>query len=167
VDSLNYPYQTLYYRGGDCDDLSILYCSLLEVLGVDTAFITIPGHIYMAFDTGAENGVMFDTGKEDFIEHGGRLWMPVEVTVPGEGFYGAWRIGAREWRAAARGSLAADSGLTGEERRLYPMRESWAVYPPVTAPGAGNRLPDLPEEGAFSGAVEREMKKLERPENRK
>ncbi|MDR2786177.1 MAG: hypothetical protein LBB83_09720 [Treponema sp.] len=58
LDSLNYPYQTLYYRGGDCDDLSILYCSLLEALGIDTAFITIPGHIYCAFDIGAsEPGV--------------------------------------------------------------------------------------------------------------
>jgi hypothetical protein len=32
LDSLNYPYQTLYYRSGDCDDLSILFCSLLEVI---------------------------------------------------------------------------------------------------------------------------------------
>jgi hypothetical protein len=54
LDSLNYPYQTLYYRGGDCDDLSILYCAMLEALGVDTAFITIPGHIYAAFDAGGD-----------------------------------------------------------------------------------------------------------------
>jgi hypothetical protein len=27
------------------------------------------------------------------------------------------------------------------------MRESWALYPPVTVPEAGDRLPDLPEEG--------------------
>jgi hypothetical protein len=50
----------LYYRGGDCDDLSILYCSLLEVLGLDTAFITVPGHIYAAFDTGIQSGPAFD-----------------------------------------------------------------------------------------------------------
>jgi hypothetical protein len=162
VDSLNYPYQTLYYRGGDCDDLSILYCSLLEVLGIDTAFITIPGHIYCAFDTGiksgsafgtgSENSGIFDSGNGDFIEQGGKLWMPVEVTMPGEGFYGAWRIGAREW-------LAANRGPAGEERRLYPMRESWALYPPVTMPEAGDNLPDVPEEETFTGAFEREMKK--------
>jgi hypothetical protein len=135
VDSLNYPYQTLYYRGGDCDDLSILYCSLLEALGVDTAFLTIPGHIYAAFDTGAENSGFFTTRQGDLIEHEGRLWMPVEITVPGEGFFNAWRIGAREWRNSEK------------ERRLYPMRESWTVYPPVTVPGAGDRLPDLTAEG--------------------
>ena len=144
LDSLNYPYQTLYYRGGDCYDLSILYCAMLEALGVDTAFITIPGHIYMAFDTGAENGAFSAAVQSDLIAHNGKLWMPVEITVPGEGFYRAWRIGIRQWRAAASGSLA------GEERRLYPMRESWALYPPVTVPEAGDRLPDLPEEGEIA-----------------
>ena len=32
--------QTLEYRAGDCDDLSILYSALLESVGVETAFIT-------------------------------------------------------------------------------------------------------------------------------
>jgi hypothetical protein len=142
LDSLNYPYQTLYYRGGDCDDLSILYCAMLEALGVDTAFITIPGHIYCAFEFGmmgvGDGWNLGDGwGVEGVIEYGGKRWMPVEITVPGEGFYQAWRIGAREWAA----------NLAGGEARLYPMGESWSVYPPVTAPEAGDRLPDLPEEG--------------------
>jgi hypothetical protein len=155
LDSLNYPYQTLYYRGGDCDDLSILYCAMLEALGVDTAFITIPGHIYAAFDTGLESGSAFNARQDDFIAHDGRLWMPVEITVPDEGFYRAWRIGAREWRAAAQGSLA------GEERRLYPMRDSWALYPPVTVPEAGDRLPDLPEEKDIALRFTEAVKRLE------
>ena len=52
VDFLQFPYQTLLYHGGDCDDLSILNCALLEVLGIETAFITCPGHIFIAFDSG-------------------------------------------------------------------------------------------------------------------
>jgi hypothetical protein len=158
VDSLNYPYQTLYYRGGDCDDLSILDCSLLEALGVETAFITIPGHIYCAFDTGipaAEASSLSGLLREGLIEYGGRLWMPVEITVPGEGFYGAWRIGARAWRAAAEGGVAEDT------RRLYPMRESWQVYPPVTAPEAGAQLPDVPEEGEIARRFTEAVKRLE------
>jgi hypothetical protein len=39
-----------------------------------------------------------------------------------------------------------NSAQLGGEAKLYPMRESWAVYPPVTAPGAGDNLPNLPEE---------------------
>jgi hypothetical protein len=129
LDSLNYPYQTLVYRGGDCDDLSILFCALLEVLEIDTAFITIPGHIYMAFDIGNN-----EWGMANSIEYGGKRWLPVEITVPGQGFAEACRIGMRQWRSA------------GEAGQLYPMRESWTVYPPVSVPGAGDRLPDMPEE---------------------
>jgi hypothetical protein len=92
------------------------------------------------------------------IEHGGRLWMPVEITVPGEGFLAAWRIGEREWRRFTPQTTQAE----GEERRLYPMRESWADYPSVTVPEAGDNLPDAPEEETFVGAVEREIKKMER-----
>jgi hypothetical protein len=151
VDSLNYPCQTLYYRGGDCDDLSILYCAMLEALGVDTAFITIPGHIYAAFDTGGENSPFFHTRQDDLIAHEGRLWMPVEITVPGEGFFTAWRIGAREWRQSAE-QIAM--------RAMYPMGESWAIYPPVTVPWAGDRLPDLPEEGEIVRRFTETIKRL-------
>ncbi|MDR0877709.1 MAG: LysM peptidoglycan-binding domain-containing protein [Treponema sp.] len=149
LDSLNYPYQTLFYRGGDCDDLSILFCSLLEALGVDTAFITIPGHIYMAFDTGkAESNLQFGGEwkvDEGLIEHDGRLWMPVEITVTNRGFLRAWRIGAREWRDA------------GDEARFYPMKDSWAIYPPVSVPDATRRAPALPQEDVFIAALENSL----------
>jgi hypothetical protein len=150
LDSLNYPYQTLYYRGGDCDDLSILYCSLLEALGIDTAFITIPGHIYMAFDIGSGIEAW---GTEGLIEQDGTWWMPVEITVPGEGFYSAWRIGMREWRNAEA------------ERRLYPMRESWTLFPPVTVPGAGDNLPSMPLQEDLAGRFREALLKMERKDS--
>jgi hypothetical protein len=81
--------------------------------------------------------------------------MPVEITVPGEGFYLAWRIGVREWDAAGEG------GMSGEERRLYPMRESWGLYPPVTVPEAGDRLPDLPEEEDIAARFMEAVKRLQ------
>jgi hypothetical protein len=80
--------------------------------------------------------------------------MPVEITVPGEGFYNAWRIGAREWRSAA------NSVPDGEGGRFYPMRESWAIYPPVTVPEAGDQPPDLPEEGEIAKRFTETVKRL-------
>jgi len=52
VDFVQFPSQTLTFRAGDCDDLSVLATSLLESVGIETAFITVPGHIYMAFSLG-------------------------------------------------------------------------------------------------------------------
>jgi hypothetical protein len=143
LDSLNYPYQTLLYRGGDCDDISILFCSLLEALKVETAFITTPGHLYMAFDIGDEGAGTAAALDGGIITHGGKAWLPLEITVPAEGFYRAWRIGVQEWEAA------------GEEAKLYPVRESWAVYPSVSVPAAGKRAITLPGEPEAANAFER------------
>jgi hypothetical protein len=148
LDSLNYPYQTLYYRSGDCDDLSILFCSLLEVIGIETAFITIPGHIYMAFEIGDRGWL---AGNDGIIELDGNdgnrcRWLPVEITVPNQGFTGAWRTGAREWRNS------------GTEAALYPIREAWKLYPAVTVPASGDRLPEMPDQTAIVRAMESELR---------
>jgi hypothetical protein len=143
LDSLNYPYQTLFYRGGDCDDLSILFCSLLEILNIQTAFITIPGHIYMAFDVG-------HWSSANLLEYDGRRWLPLEITAPGLGFVEAWRIGAREWRNA------------GSSGRFYPIREAWKLYQPVSVPGAADNLPVMPSEAEILERFEAELNKLRR-----
>jgi hypothetical protein len=143
LDSLNYPYQTLYYRSGDCDDLSILFCSLLEVVGIETAFITIPGHIYMAFEVGDSNWL---AGNANIIEIDGKRWLPLEITVTDQGFTRAWRIGAREWRTG------------GTEAALYPIRSAWELYPAVTVPASGNRLPEMPDQTAVIRAMEVELR---------
>lgn len=127
IDFLQFPFQTLNYRGGDCDDLSILYCSLLESLGIESAFITVPGHIYCAFNS----GLSFEKAKEVFktdvvIEAEGNGWIPVEITMIKDGFNAAVRFGMTEWKKAEAKEAAI----------IYPMHSSWLVYKTVTAPGA-------------------------------
>ncbi|MCL2880613.1 MAG: transglutaminase-like domain-containing protein, partial [Treponema sp.] len=112
LDNLTYPYETLYYRGGDCTYISILFCSLLEALNIETAFITIPGHLFMAFNVGNNDWM---AGNANIIEIDGSRWLPVEITVPEEGFVRAWRIAAREWSA------------TGAGAALYPIRDCWKI----------------------------------------
>jgi hypothetical protein len=131
VDYLQFPGQSLQFKAGDCDDLSILNAALLEALGVETAFITVPGHIYMAFALGippAEAARRFQR-PGDIIVVGDKTWVPVEVTLTREGFLKAWETGAEEWRQA------------GAEARLYPVHEAWAVYEPVGFPGSGSSEP--------------------------
>jgi len=142
LDNVTYPYETLYYRGGDCTYISILFCSLLEALDIETAFITIPGHLYVAFEIGDNDWMAHNA---DIIEIDGKRWMPVEVTVPEEGFVRAWRIGAREWRSAA-----ADAAL-------FPIRECWKVYPPVTVTVSVDYPPEMPPSRDIVNAMEREL----------
>ena len=134
VDFLQFPYQTLMYHGGDCDDLTILNCSLLEALGVDTAFITVPGHIYMAFDSGLslEEG-RAKTRNGYYIEAEGKIWVPLEITLSQDTFKIAWLYGAREWKKA------------GENAALIPLKEAWSLYLPISVPDANASI-ELPSD---------------------
>ena len=143
IDFLQFPYQTLMYRGGDCDDLSILTCSLFESIGIKTAFITIPGHIFMAFDSGlsiAEAKDYFDS-LDNLIVYDNKVWVPLEITLSDEGFNKAWHKGAWEWNTAARTNDAM----------IYPMEASWKIYKPVSVPGAAAKF-TLPSEVAVANS---------------
>ena len=139
IDYLQFPHQTLFFRGGDCDDLSILYAALLESVGIRTAFITIPGHIFMAFalDMSEQEArkAFYDPAMIVFIDD--EAWVPVEITLVKEGFLKAWRIGAKEW---------ADNAKIGNAQ-MYPIEECWRFYPPAGVPNVKARFA-LPDEVA-------------------
>jgi hypothetical protein len=135
VDYLQFPSQTLYYKGGDCDDLSILMSALLESLDIETAFITVPGHIYMAFNLGmkpAEAQATFQS-TDDLIVRGATTWIPVEITEIRGGFVKAWQAGAREWR----------DGMSKNSAEFIPIRDAWKTYEPVGFAAEGHAL-DVP-----------------------
>jgi hypothetical protein len=100
VDYLQFPEQTLTLKTGDCDDLSILESALLEAASVPTAFVTVPGHIYIAFQlkmSAAEAKKSF-LKPDDLIFKYDAAWVPLEVTAIKDGFLKAWETGAKEWR---------------------------------------------------------------------
>jgi tetratricopeptide (TPR) repeat protein len=148
VDYLQFPKQTLEYKAGDCDDLSILYAALLEAVGIETAFITVPGHIFLAFNL-AEDPFSARTKylrPDEFIFLEDSTWVPVEVTELQGGFLKAWETGAREWRQhSAR-----------EQAGFLPMRESWKAFEPVGFESEKVTI-QLPEEKLIVDAVSGEV----------
>jgi len=156
VDFLQFPRQTLKYKAGDCDDLSILYCALLESVGIETAFITVPGHIFIAFaaNISPEEARKVFSHPDELIFRKGKVWVPVEVTKTNEGFIDAWETGAREWR----------ENRVKKEAMLYPVHEAWEVYEPVGLPGqelainlpAIDKVENLYEKG-LSALIDREL----------
>jgi tetratricopeptide (TPR) repeat protein len=135
VDTLKFPRQTLSFRAGDCADLSVLYASCLEAAGVETAFITVPGHILMAIDLGiAEaDAIARSMDARDLIVRDGKVWLPIETTMRDASFLEVWKKGAEEWRDASSKSLAA----------FYPMHEAWKIYAPMGLPADGSSV-ELP-----------------------
>jgi tetratricopeptide (TPR) repeat protein len=149
-DFLQFPRQTLEYKAGDCDDLSILYSALLESVGVETAFITVPGHIYLAFSTDLkeEAASRSFSGTSELIIRDGIVWIPVEVTERRGGFMKAWAEGAREWREAIADNTAA----------FIPVHQAWQEYEPVQLPGVKDIT--LPAKDAIVSAFLQEVVKF-------
>jgi len=125
VDAVSLARETLKVKGGDCDDLTVLFCSLLEAVNIPTAYLLVPGHIYAAFDAGVPAASWQDVHPEKRMSFAidGSLWIPVEVTLVAQSdFLTAWRKGIEEWEAAA------DSP---NDRRLVKTADAQKVYRPV------------------------------------
>ena len=148
IDFLQFPRHTLKYKAGDCDDLSILYSALLQSVGVETAFITIPGHIFMAFalETPPDQAQRTFLNPEDLIIHNDKAWVPVEITKVQASFLEAWQTGARQWRDNAE----------RDEANFYPMYESWQTYEPVGFLQEEINL-SVPSRSEITGVYEKEM----------
>lgn len=147
VDYLRFPRETLLAGAGDCDDLSALYATLLESVGVPTALITTPGHIFVAFDTGItpSQAKRVFYAPENLIMNDGTTWMPLETTLLDLGFARAWQTGALQWRQA----------LARNEATLFSTREAWREYAPVSPPTTAS-VP-VPEASRLIASVSEEL----------
>jgi tetratricopeptide (TPR) repeat protein len=124
IDFVQFPRQTLYVKAGDCDDLSATYCTLLESIGIDTAFITVPGHIFMAFRLEMEEREArstFTNPDDLIIQEDGSVWVPIETTLLNGGFLKAWALGAKQWR----------SHRSDKRAGFFATAEAWRTYQPV------------------------------------
>jgi tetratricopeptide (TPR) repeat protein len=123
VDFISMPRDTLVRKYGDCKNLTVLYCSLLETKSVRTGFITVPGHIFPVFDTGQPAGEYRDINPDRTMTLAidGTLWVPIEVTMlDGKSdFVAAWQRAIEEWKTYEK------------ERAFYRTRDAQAVFAPV------------------------------------
>jgi WD40 repeat protein len=128
IDFVRFPSETLKSKSGDCSDLSVLYDSLLESIHVDTAYITVPGHIFTAFNLGMSPDTASRSfpSPEDLIIKDDAVWIPVETTLVEEGFMKAWRTAAVEWRDGKA------KGVAG----FFTTKEAWRLYAPSGFAGA-------------------------------
>jgi len=152
VDSVLFPQEELSYGAGNCSDLTVLYCSLLESVGAHTAFITTPGHIYAAvqLDVPPDGIGRAFARPQDLIIEDGKTWLPVEVTMCSDPFVDAWRTGAEEWREFQ------PQGKT----EFLPVETSWQIYEPVGQIPALATTIKLPEQPALAAAYTTSLKQF-------
>ncbi len=106
-DRVQFARETLEKGSGDCDDLVILYATLLESVGIQTAFIEVKypeksiAHVYMMFDTGVPPSEGYRLAQNDkrYVirlreSERSTVWIPVEATMIDRSFEDAWRSAA-------------------------------------------------------------------------
>jgi tetratricopeptide (TPR) repeat protein len=149
VDSLQFPVQTIQLKTGDCDDLSILAAALLESSSVESAFITVPGHIFVAFALAMKPDEAKKTfvKPDDLIFANEKAWVPWEITALSGGFLKAWETGAQEWRASTAKGVA----------EFHPVQAAWKKYKPVASPTSPTGV-TLPSEADWTKAYTEEVK---------
>ncbi len=119
LDTIQYPAELLCKSVGDCDDLSVLYASLLQSAGLPTALVSIPGHLFMMFDTQIDTSQRrsLPLAPSQFVEHRGTLWIPVETTmIPSAGFAEAWAAAAARYDTTWK---------------IYEVAACQTKYPPI------------------------------------
>ena len=114
IDEIKYPHEMLgslmgQHSGeddkstfGDCDDSTVLYCSLLESFGIETALIQLPNHVLMAFDLGnisVKQAQEIGLPNDYYRTVNGQAWIPIETTFINKGFAAAWQAGCRSLNA--------------------------------------------------------------------
>jgi hypothetical protein len=105
VDHVQFPNETISLKGGDCDDLSVCFSSLLESVGIQTAFIdyrpngTI-GHVTLLINTNLtpqESDLITINDRKYFtrknVTNKEEIWIPLEITSL-TSFNEAWKLGA-------------------------------------------------------------------------
>ena len=109
---VQYPKQTLELKGGDCDDLSVCYSSLLESIGIETALVDYKSnnklsHVNLMFNTKLspqQANLITENDTKYFIrknENGDdEVWIPVETTSLSD-FDNAWSIASDKFQDEA------------------------------------------------------------------
>lgn len=125
IDTVSLPRETLARGTGDCDDITVLYNSMLESINVKSGIVTVPGHIYSAVDTGLKprEYKRIHPDRDMTLAFNESLWVLVEITMIGKkGFTEAWRKGMEQWHA-----YGDDERL----RAIYTTANCQEKYKPV------------------------------------
>ncbi len=125
VGSISLPKDTLVRSTGDCDDLTVLYNTILQTVGIKTAFITVQGHISSAFNISVSTRgyKKIYPDRNMVLDVDGELWVLVEITMMGRSdFLKAWETGVAEY---------AEHEDNPSVRGFYKTTECQKIYRPV------------------------------------
>jgi hypothetical protein len=144
IDYVQFPRETLKLKSGDCDDLSVLMAAGLENLGIATALVDVPGHLFLLFDSGVSlrDRDTISLDPDLVVDIDGQAWLPIEATLVATSFAESWAEGARKFR----------QNRDAQSLHWLSLRSAWQNTAPVTLPSA--EAVSTPDEVRLSGLVQ-------------
>ncbi|WP_245534763.1 tetratricopeptide repeat protein [Treponema primitia] len=127
IDSIQFPLQTLAFRGGDVDDLGLLYAALLESAGIRAALIPMNNDFITALSLGissAQAASLFN-GTDKLLIINDEVWLPLSFSYFNNGFFDSWTAAADQLTRAFS---------NGEWVDIIILENAWPSYPPVNLP---------------------------------
>jgi hypothetical protein len=121
AEYVQFPKQTIELKGGDCDDLSVAYSSLLEIVGIQTALVEYKEdgeirHVNILFNTQlSPSQAKFITNNDSkyFVrkneQENDEIWIPIEITSLTD-FDDAWSVGVEKFNREALMEMGLASG---------------------------------------------------------
>lgn len=112
VEYVQFPSQTLELKGGDCDDLSVSFSSILESIGIQTAFVDFISsdgisHVNLLVNTklkSNEVNLITNNDKRIFLRRNVKgydeAWISIEMTSLTD-FETSWEIGSQKFYSEA------------------------------------------------------------------
>lgn len=132
VDYVQFPFQTLVRKGGDCDDLLALLAGSLSVIGVPCGFLDVPNHVMLLFETGMKPEEVMSSGIEvdQFIFRNDKYWVPLETTLLGkENFTTSWREAIKRYKDLWEKGISPVVIEFADAHKLYPPAPYTEVIP--------------------------------------
>ncbi len=122
-----YPLETVYSMAGDCEDLSILYATVMDASGYDSGVFLIPGHaigavtldVYVPGSVSAQYSGSVGTFS---MTHGGATYYGCETTL-GSNAYGVGWIDS-DYGLDAEGNVTYQGVIADRDLDygLYPLK---------------------------------------------
>ncbi len=122
-DYVQFPFQTLDRKSGDCDDLLVLLASSLSVIGVDCGFLDIPGHVMLVIDPKMKPDEVMESGIDlnHFIYRNDKYWIPIETTLlDKESFSQSWLAAIKYYQNLMDKQYFPDLIEFADAHKLYP-----------------------------------------------
>lgn len=120
VDYIQFPFQTITYKAGDCDDLAVLFSSMLSSVGINSSILFTEDDVICGIDlnTTGSSALKQFSSLDRLINIDDILYLPVSMKNLEKGYFEAWNIALEEIN-------------NSEDLLVTVVSDAWENYTPI------------------------------------